>query len=91
MILDVAAGELTRLARGVHSCLFEHFEAVPICCIGGVFRSKTMRADFAAHVKRDIGCDISRAIHHPAAGAVLEALRLDDNGSELSFVPESET
>jgi N-acetylglucosamine kinase-like BadF-type ATPase len=89
-ILSFAARDLMGLARGVHHRLFAKHEIVPVCYIGGVFRSELMLENFAREVKSAIGCDVQRPRFSPAAGAVLEALRLNHNESALTTVPESE-
>lgn len=90
MIVRTAAVNLMWLARGVHDSLFGKFETVPVCYVGGVFRSERLRADFVEEIKHVMQCDVSFPVYGAAAGAVLEALRLDDNMSHLSGVPESE-
>lgn len=89
-ILGIGAMELMRLARGVHRCLFIETERVPVFPIGGVFQSEIMRTNFAREVKLTTGCDVELPELSPAAGAVLESLRLDNNDSPLKNVPESE-
>ncbi|MBV8895090.1 MAG: hypothetical protein JO051_01155 [Acidobacteriaceae bacterium] len=89
-IIRTAAAQLAQLARGVHESLFEKSALVPVCYIGGVFRSAPLRVNFAVDVHRAIGCIAGPPRYGPAAGAVLEALRLDGNQSNLSDVPESE-
>jgi N-acetylglucosamine kinase-like BadF-type ATPase len=89
-ILRGAAAQLASLAEGVHQNVFGKFEAVPVCYIGGVFRSEPIRVNFAADLQRAISCTASAPRYSPAAGAVLEALRLNENESRLSNVPESE-
>jgi N-acetylglucosamine kinase-like BadF-type ATPase len=89
-ILSTAARDLMRLARGVHKRLFPKHQVVPVCYIGGVFRSELIRDNFAREVKRAIGCDVQPPRFSPAAGAILEALHLDNNESALTNVAESE-
>ena len=89
-IIRTAAAHLASLARGVHESLFEKSALVPVCYIGGVFRSPPLRVNFAVDVHRAMGCIAGPPRYSPAAGAVLEALRLDGNQSNLSDVPESE-
>jgi len=90
MILRGAAQHLALLAQSVHKQLFEQNEAVPVCHIGGVFRSGPVRLNFVDEIRRTIGCEARPPHYGPAAGAVIEALRLDRNHSPLSNVPESE-
>src|SRR5581483_6593079 len=89
-VVSTAAAQLTSLVEGVHRTLFENFQVVPVCYIGGVFRSEPIRVAFAAEVLHSIGCVPGPPCYSPAAGAVLEALRADANESQLSNVPESE-
>lgn len=90
MIIRTAAAQLASLARGVHDSLFQKAESVPVCYIGGVFRSDPLRINFSVDVHRYFGCIAASPRYRPAAGAVLEALRLDGNQSKLRDVPESE-
>lgn len=90
MIIRMAAAQLASLARGVHESLFQKAESVPVCYIGGVFRSDPLRVNFSVDLHRAIGCLPAPPRHSPAAGAVLEALCLDGNKYKLSDVPESE-
>lgn len=89
-IVQHAASQLASLAHGVHEHLFQRLEAVRVCYTGGLFRSHAIRVNFASEVKRAIGCDVLPPLYTPAAGAVLEALRMDGNGSRLSNLPERE-
>lgn len=90
MILRMAGGRLASLAGGVYQHLFQKFDSVPVCYVGGVFRSDAVRASFVEDVKHAIGCDAVPPRYSPVAGAVLEALRLEGKKSRLSNVPESE-
>ena len=85
-ILRDAAGELAILVEGIYRNLFR--EPVPVATIGGVFRSLRLRNEFAERVRESIGCRVTPPRYGPAAGALLEALRLDGNWSELKDVPE---
>jgi N-acetylglucosamine kinase-like BadF-type ATPase len=85
-ILREAARELATLVEGVYRKLFR--EVVPVAIIGGVFRSLQLRNEFGERVREFIGCTVIPPRYGPAAGALLEALRLDGNGSELKDVPE---
>jgi len=87
-ILDDAAAHLARFADAVHKMLFQHGEAVPVAYSGGAFRSAFLRTAFIANVEATIHCGARPARFGPGAGAVLEALRLDDNESALSDVPD---
>lgn len=89
-ILERAGGKLAWFVRGVYGQLFGSGESVRVAHIGGVFRSAPLLAVFRNRIKESIGCEVSEPRLGPAAGAVLEALRLDGNASELSDVPESE-
>jgi N-acetylglucosamine kinase-like BadF-type ATPase len=89
-ILGDAAGQLASYVEGVYRNLFRTSETVPVAHIGGVFRSVFVREQFAQSVQERIGCPCGPPLLSPAAGALLEALRLDGNMSALSDVPESE-
>jgi N-acetylglucosamine kinase-like BadF-type ATPase len=85
-VLRDAARELAILVEGVYRKLFR--EVVPVACIGGVFRSSRLRDAFGERVRELTGCAVIPPRYGPAAGALLEALRLDGNTSELKSVPE---
>lgn len=86
-ILDCAAEKLAWFVEGVYRILFTG-ESVPVAYIGGVFQSALLRAGFAGRILKSIGCRAVPPRLAPAAGALLEALHLDGNQSELSNVPE---
>lgn len=88
-ILHSAAEKLAWFVQGVYGNLFSG-ESVPVAYIGGVFQSALLRVAFADRILKSVGCRAGPPRLAPAAGAVLEALRLDDNPNELSNVPESE-
>lgn len=87
-ILLEAAGELATLVAGVYRRLFR--ELVPVAYIGGVFRSSLLRNAFAERIRELTGCTVIPPRFGPATGALLEALRVDGNASELKNVPELE-
>lgn len=89
-ILGDAAAQLAWYVQGVYHNLFRAGETVPVAYIGGVFRSIFIRDQFAQSIQSQIGCSSGPPLLSPAAGALLEALRLDGNISVLSDVPESE-
>ncbi len=89
-ILQTAAVRLAALAQAVHEQLFRKSEAIPVCYLGGVFRSHQLCTHFTREVQRAIACEAQRPRYSAAAGAVLEALKLDGNKSRLLNVPESE-
>jgi len=83
-ILKRAGAKLAGLVEGVYKHLFPAGENVPVAYIGGAFRSAPLLADFAELVRVHIGSQIAAPRLSPAAGALLEALRLDGNQNELS-------
>jgi N-acetylglucosamine kinase-like BadF-type ATPase len=88
-IVHCAAEQLASFVQGVYRKLFTG-ESVLVAHIGGVFQSALLRDAFADRILKSIECRVGPPRLAPAAGAVLEALRLDDNPSELSNVPKSE-
>jgi N-acetylglucosamine kinase-like BadF-type ATPase len=82
-IVDRAARKLAWFVEGAHQQLFRVRENVPVAYTGGVFRSTLFRDAFARHVRDAIGCFAVAPQFGPAAGAILEALRLDGNQSRL--------
>lgn len=89
-ILRDAAADLATLVEGVYRNLFREREIVPVAQIGGVFRSEPFKGAFIERIRESTGCPVIPPRFGPAAGALLEALRLDGNPSELSNLPESE-
>jgi len=85
-----ACHQLACFVQGVHRQLFRPAEDVPIAYVGGVFRSVLLRETFASQILESLGCHARAPQYGPAAGAILEALRLDGNHSHLSAVPEFE-
>jgi len=89
-ILNGAAVKLAGFVEGVYRRLFHGGQAVPVCHIGGVFRSELLRSAFVERIRKDLSCAAGPPRFSPAAGALLEALRIDGNRSELSNTPESD-
>jgi N-acetylglucosamine kinase-like BadF-type ATPase len=89
-IFEIAGAELARYVDGVHRQLFRAGEYVLVAYIGGVFQSAPLLGSFLARVRDSIAATVGPPQLSPAAGALLEALRLDANPAELSAVPESE-
>jgi N-acetylglucosamine kinase-like BadF-type ATPase len=89
-IFETAAAGLARFVEGVHRHLFRADERVPLAYIGGAFQSAPLLASFSSRVRDSIASRIGPPRLGPAAGALLEALRMDGNRAELSNVPESE-
>ncbi len=89
-ILDETAAGLTCYVRGAYNRLFPSREPIPVCYIGGVFRSELLLSSFKEQIARAINCEVSLPRFSPAVGALLEALRADGNKSALSRLPESE-
>jgi len=89
-ILDIAAAELARFAKGVHQQLFREGEKVPLAYVGGAFQSAPLLVNFARRVCDAIASRVAPPRLNPAAGALLDALRMDGNEAEVSGVPESE-
>lgn len=89
-IIGNAARQLASFVEGVYSHLFQAGENVPVAYIGGVFRSALLLEKFERSIRESIRCRVWPPRFGPAAGAILEALRLDGNMSPLSAVPEFE-
>jgi N-acetylglucosamine kinase-like BadF-type ATPase len=90
-IQEQAAHALSWYAEGVYRNLFREHATISVAHIGGVFKSSSIRVAFAEQIRRRIGCDVIRPKLSPAAGALLEALRMDGNASKLTGVPETKT
>jgi N-acetylglucosamine kinase-like BadF-type ATPase len=89
-IFNTAAAELARFVEGVHRHLFRADERVRLGYIGGAFQSAPLVAAFTSRVRDSIASTVGPPRLGPAAGALLEALRMDGNRAELSGVPEAE-
>jgi N-acetylglucosamine kinase-like BadF-type ATPase len=89
-ILSETAAELCTYVAGVYNNLFTAGVAAPVYHIGGVFRSRPLLSAFEEQVKTRLGCTVKAPRYGPAAGALLEAFRLDHRMPSLSLVPESE-
>lgn len=89
-ILADAAAKLAWFVEGVYERLFQAGTVVPVAHIGGVFKSARLLKQFADRIRQDLGCPAGPPRLGPAAGALLEAVRLDGNPSELSAVPQCE-
>lgn len=89
-ILSGAAWNLASYAEGAYRNLFREREIVPVAHVGGVFRSALLRGEFVRAIRERIACPCGPPKLSPAAGALLEAMRLDGNTSRLSGLPESE-
>jgi N-acetylglucosamine kinase-like BadF-type ATPase len=87
-ILHSAANELARYTEAVFRTLFSELETAQVATIGGVFRSAPLRRSFEEILRRHIRCTVTPPKFEPAAGALLDALRLDGNSSELSGWPK---
>jgi N-acetylglucosamine kinase-like BadF-type ATPase len=88
-ILQEAAAKLTWYVIGVYKQLFASTEPVPVAPVGGVFKNDSFRTEFSRSVWDSIACKVIQPRFSPAAGALLEALRLDRNQSPLSGQAEA--
>lgn len=87
-ILSEAASKLAWLVQGVYRNLFKPHESAMVSYNGGAFQSKLLRDSFSDVILRSMGCTVVPPQFSPAAGAVLEALRMDGNESQLSSIPD---
>jgi len=90
-ILAQAGELLSWYVEGVHRRLFAANEPVTVAHVGGAFRSAPLRHAFADNVMHRIRRHVIAPKYSPAAGALIEALRLDGNASKPSGVPETKT
>jgi N-acetylglucosamine kinase-like BadF-type ATPase len=89
-ILKEAAAELSWYVEGLYHHLFPDSEHAFVSHVGGVFQSFPLRVEFTSLIHLRTQCQTGAPRYNPAAGAVLEALRLDGNLSDLSDVPDSD-
>lgn len=88
-ILDEAAAALAVYIRGLHYHLFLSLERTPVALIGGVFQSAIITSALSRGLA-EFGCYTVRPRFSPAAGALIEAFRLEGRRPELSNLPEGE-
>ena len=87
-IIDEAADALAWYVEGVFRNLFADPCAATVAYIGGVFQSSGLRKSFAEKLRLRTGCEATAPKLSPAAGALIEALRMDENESTLSSIPQ---
>jgi N-acetylglucosamine kinase-like BadF-type ATPase len=83
-VLNEAVAHLSRYIAGVYNQLFTNKEVVPIVTVGGVFKSHLLTQQLKQNVYSSFHCPLGISRFSPAAGALLEALRMDENASALS-------
>jgi N-acetylglucosamine kinase-like BadF-type ATPase len=86
-LLNAAANQLAIITAAVRGQLFSADEKVRVAWMGGVFRSNLLRERFRIFVELEDGVTAGPPSHGPAAGAVMEALRLAGLVLELRNVP----
>jgi N-acetylglucosamine kinase-like BadF-type ATPase len=75
-LLFDAASQLVNYVEGVHRQLFEPSHVVPIAYLGGVFKSHILLSEFLRSVQYRLGSRAQAPKYGPAAGALIEAMRL---------------
>jgi N-acetylglucosamine kinase-like BadF-type ATPase len=80
-VFQNAGTQLAELARGVYRQLFRTGLPVPVSPIGGALKSTTLRRTLYEQIRTVIDCPVSEPKWSPAAGALIEALRMDGNRS----------
>jgi N-acetylglucosamine kinase-like BadF-type ATPase len=88
-IIVAAAIDLACFAEGVHRRLFLRDQQIPVAHVGGGFNSSPLREAFVAAVRERISCHAAPPQFPPVMGAVLEALRLDGNASEIAIATQA--
>jgi N-acetylglucosamine kinase-like BadF-type ATPase len=83
-IIEQACRKLAWYVQGIYGRLFAAGEHVPVAYIGGVFQSPIFRLSVARHIQRSTGCETRAPQFEPAAGAIIEALKLDGNNAQVS-------
>jgi N-acetylglucosamine kinase-like BadF-type ATPase len=87
-ILHNAAQQLALLVASVRRQLWEEGEPLLVAYIGGVFRGEILRERFRLLVEMEDGARCTAPVHHPSAGALLEAYRAAGLRPKLTNVPE---
>lgn len=80
-ILRDAGEELTELVRAVADQLFGEDERFQIAAIGGTFSSAILRESLAEQVRIELHRSLTEPKMSPAAGALLQALRIGGNSA----------
>ncbi len=83
-IVEDEVTELLNFVSAVYYQLFAPNDLATISYVGGVFESRLLRQHFLDQVQSVLGRQATAPHLSPAAGALIEALRLDGNGSLLS-------
>jgi N-acetylglucosamine kinase-like BadF-type ATPase len=89
-ILFSAARQLVSYVEGVYQRLFDPAQEAPIAYIGGVFKSRLLLDEFSTGIRDRLAVQPRPPQYGPAAGALIDALRLDGNPAQLSGVPAAE-
>ncbi len=89
-LLGAAAVQLAELTSAVRGQLFASGAPVRVAWIGGVFQSSVLRERFRMLVEMEDGTTTAPPVYGPAAGALIEAFRLDGRDVALSNVPTVE-
>jgi N-acetylglucosamine kinase len=89
-ILSMAGYSLAFYAQSLSYALFPDVKDVPVAYIGGVFQNRLVRNRFISVVQGDNAhLSVVAPAMNPAAGAVLTALRLAGNSSQISGPSDS--
>jgi N-acetylglucosamine kinase-like BadF-type ATPase len=78
-ILRSSGRKLGELVFGVHNQLFQAGEQIQIAAIGGTFSSVILRESLDEQLQAKLGCGLTEPKMSPAAGALLQAFRMDGN------------
>lgn len=89
-ILHSAAQQLACYSAAVRQQLFASGEPVRIAAIGGAFQSALLFTRFQTLLELEEGCALTRPLHGPAVGALIEAYRAAGLNPPLSGVAEAE-
>jgi N-acetylglucosamine kinase-like BadF-type ATPase len=89
-LLFDGATQLVNYVEGVHRQLFEPWQVVPIAYIGGVFRSRVLLSEFQTSIRYRLGSHAQGPKFGPAAGALIEAMRLGGVETMPTSLPSEE-
>ena len=78
-VLQQAGAQLAELAQGVYRQLFKTGAQVPVSPIGGALKSRTLQRALDEQIRKAIDCPLQEPKWSPAAGALIQALRMDGN------------
>lgn len=88
LVLEDAGKQLAIYVCGAYQNLFLPADTFQVSYVGGAFQSKYLLQAYVSEVERNLGVTVNAPLMSPAAGAVLEALRLHPGTRPLTRLAE---